>query len=381
MAKPMLVTLPLVFLLLDYWPLQRTPFGSSGERIWPKRSISRLLVEKIPLLALSALSSVVTLIVQEPGTGISMRLGAANAVMSCVRYLGKLIWPASLSVLYPHPNLPGGTPWSTWQVAGAGLLLLVITLLVIRVRHRRYALVGWLWYLGTLVPVIGLVQVGRQAMADRYTYLPLIGLFIIIAWGGADLVSRWASRRIPLRRIVQVGAFVVLAAFLASSWSQTRHWRDSVTLYEHALELNPTNSVMHHNLGNSLKARGERAKPADHYRQALDIDPRHVKAHINLGNVLVSLGLLDEGMGHYREALRIQPDLAEAHIGLGSALVSQGKSDEAILHCRRALQIEADSAEAHHNLASALRSQGRLGEAVGHYLEALRLKPDFLDEA
>jgi tetratricopeptide (TPR) repeat protein len=379
MARPMLVTLPFVFLLLDYWPLKRTRFGPSDELICPKRSISHLLIEKVPLLVLSALSSIATLIAQEPGTGIAIRLGAANAVVSYVRYLGKMIWPAKLSVLYPHPDLPGGAPWTEWQVAGAVLLLLVITVLVIWTRRQRYALVGWLWYLGTLVPVIGLVQVGRQAMADRYTYLPLIGLFIIVGYGGGDLISRWSSRPIWVRRIARVSVFAVLVACVASSWSQTRHWRDSVALFEHALEVNPRNPTMHYNLGNSLKARGERAEAADHYRQALEINPRYFKAHTNLGNVLASLDLLDEAIEHYREALSIKPDLPEAHSSLASALVLQGKPAEAILHCRQALQIKPDFAEAHHILGSALRSQGRLDEAISHYLKAVRLKPDLAD--
>jgi tetratricopeptide (TPR) repeat protein len=376
MAKPMLVTLPLLFLLLDYWPLGRTRFHPSEELVCPKQSISHLLIEKIPLLVLSALSSVVTFVVRESGTAIPIQLRAANAVVSYVRYIGKTVWPANFSVLYPHPNLPGGTPWAEWQVAGAGLLLLVITVLVIRARRQRYAVVGWLWYLGALVPVIGLVQVGPQAMADRYTYLPLIGLFIIIGYGGADLASRWASRRIWVGRIARVSVVAVLVACVASSWLQTRHLHDSVALYEHALKVNPSNPTMHYKLGKSFKARGQRAEAADHYRQALDINPRYVKAHVNLGKVLASLDLLDEAIGHYREALRIQPDLAEAHGSLASALVSQGKPDEAILHCRRALQIKPDYAEAHHSLGRALRKRGRLDEAISHYLEALALKPD-----
>jgi tetratricopeptide (TPR) repeat protein len=379
MAKPMLVTLPLVFLLLDYWPLQRTPFGPSDEIIFPKRSISRLLLEKVPLLALSALSSVVTLIVQAPGDAIPIKLRAANALVSYVRYMGKMVWPGELSALYPHPNLPGGIPWAAWQVAAAGLLLLVITLCVIWAVRRRYALVGWLWYLGTLVPVIGLAQVGREAMADRYTYLPLIGLFIVIAWGGADLISSWPSRQLWVRRVVQVGVAAVLVACMAFSWLQVRYWRDSFALYEHALVLNPENSTMHYNLGNTFKSRGDLDEAISHYRQALAINPRYVKAHNNLGKALHAQDQLDEAIRHYREALRIKPGFFEGHCNLGMSLESQGKLDEAVLHYRQALYIEPDYAIAHYNLASALRSQGKPDEAIRHYDGALRIEPDFAE--
>jgi tetratricopeptide (TPR) repeat protein len=397
MAKPMLVTLPLVFLLLDYWPLDRLRVGpevgaddreatesSTAPRLaYPRRSIGHLLLEKIPLAALSAISSAVTFTVQrsqgsmQPADVVPIQLRVANALVSYVWYIGKTIWPSSLSVLYPHPNLAGGTPWAAWQVAGAAVLLLVISVLMIRVTRRRYAIVGWLWYLGTLVPVIGLVQVGYQAAADRYTYVPLIGLFIIAAWGGADLVASWQRRHPLVRPAMALAAAVVVAAAMACTWSQARYWRDAVTLYEHALEVAPRHPLMHNNLGFVLRSQGKLDRAIRHYRQALEVDPNFALAHNNLGNALHSQGKLDEAIRHYRRALQADPDLALAHNNMGYALQSRGKLDEAIRHYRRALQADPDLALAHNNLGFALRSQGMLDEAIRHYRRALQADPDF----
>jgi tetratricopeptide (TPR) repeat protein len=369
MAKPMLVTLPLVLLLLDYWPLERMRLGARA-----------LLLEKLPLLTLSAASSVVTFIAQrgsmEPALMVPMELRAANAVVSYVRYMGQVIWPSHLSILYTHPNLPGGTPWSAWQVAGAGLLLLLISALVLRVHRKRYALVGWLWYLCTLLPVIGLVQVGEQAMADRYTYLPMIGLCIIVAWGARDLSARWASRRMLIRRLMFVSALAVLLACMAASWWQTRYWRDSAALFGRALQVNPTNPTVHYDLAVVLEAQGKREQAIRHWSEALRLKPGFAKAHNNLGVMLVREGRLDEAVSHYRQALRIDPDYVDAHYNLANVLGHREEFDGAIRHYREALRVEPDHAGARFNIGSALVSQGRFDEAIPHYQELLRKNPD-----
>jgi tetratricopeptide (TPR) repeat protein len=430
MAKPMLVTLPMLLLLLDYWPLDRIRLGRSESRnhldaqaglrsetlVCPRQSIARVVAEKIPLFALSVASSVITFHVQrgsmEPGDAVAFKLRAANALMSYVRYMGKMFWPSDLSVLYTHPNLPGGTPWAEWQVAGAGVLLLGISLLlVVRATRERYGIVGWLWYLGTLVPVIGLVQVGGQAMADRYTYTPLIGLFIIIAWCGADAMSRWRSRNVLMRPTFALLTVSALVACTTCSRSQVRIWHDSVALYTHALEVDPGNPTMHSNLGNRLRSQGEfdraihhyqeavRAKPdyakahyglaaaldaqgksdeaIRHYRQALHVEPDYAAAHNDLGAVLASQGRLDVAISHYRQALRVRPDYAAAHYNLARVVGSQGRLDEAISHYRQVVQVQPDFAEAHYNLGVVLGSQGKLDEAIGHYRQAVQIKPDY----
>jgi tetratricopeptide (TPR) repeat protein len=402
MAKPMLVTLPFVFLLLDYWPLDRLRRGR-GSRVW---------LEKLPFFALSAVSSVMTLIAQRssiwPTDTMPLSLRAANALMSYLRYAAKMFWPADLSVLYMHPNLPGGTPWAAWQVAGAGLTLLLISLLVTR---RRYAVTGWLWYLGTLVPVIGLVRVGWQAMADRYTYVPLIGLFVILAWGGAELFEKIPSRRRWARRAA--GACTVALLLVCFGWTRVQAlvWRNPLTLYARALAVEPGNPVIHYNLALTLGGGGRFDDALSHYRRALEIDPgygdaqyglattlaergevdasideyrRYLQirpedpgAHSNLGVMLEARGDRREAIAHYRRAVEIQPDYAEAHFNLGNALRMLGKADSAVERYRRALEIRPDYLQAHFNLGEALLELGESDEAIDHYRASLRLKPDF----
>ena len=395
MAKPMLVTLPLVLLLLDYWPLERIQFGGSrsledpepqgrpslDKFRRPERSIGQLLIEKIPLIALSAISSLVTLLAQggamERVGPVSLALRAANAVVSYVRYLGKLFWPTDLSILYPHPNLPGGTPWTEWQVAGAILLLAGVSVAVVLARRRKYLIMGWLWYLGTLVPVIGLVQVGYQAMADRYSYIPLIGVFVMIAWGAADLLS--VSRR-HARLFVHVApifGLAVLAAFIASTRAQVRLWRDSVVVYQHALGVGSASALIENNLGAVLKVRGLVDEAMRHYREALEINPGHYVAHMNLGLAFEAKGQLDEAIHHHRQALRLKRDSALHHSNLADALRSSGRIDEAILHYRQVLQIEPDHVETHNNLGVALASRGDFEGAMHHYREVLRQDPKY----
>jgi tetratricopeptide (TPR) repeat protein len=422
MAKPMLVTLPLVLLLLDYWPLGRWPreyATAAGESEIspagdppPQVALKRLIWEKVPLLVLAASSSLVTFYAQRAGGAVlslqnlPLTVRLANALVAYLSYIGKMVWPSRLAAFYPHPEntLP------LWQALGAAIVLGVISILVIRqARRLPYLLVGWLWYLGTLVPVIGLVQVGSQALADRYTYVPLIGLFIIVAWGAVDLGARWR----PPRYLLPWGAGIILSVFTVCTWLQVRHWHDSVSLYEHSLKVGSIAPLVHNNLGNALFLQGKvdqalghyaealRLQPnypeaynnrgaalsstgqvdqaIDCYTQALRLRPDYVDAHYNLGGVLFSQGKMDEAVWHYRQVLRLRPDHIHAHNNLGNALFLQGGVEEAITHYQEDLRLQPGHAEAHNNLGVALVSQGKVEEGVSHYQEALRLKPDYAD--
>jgi tetratricopeptide (TPR) repeat protein len=388
MAKPMLVTLPLVLLLLDYWPLDRLELNQSGSASPSKRQGSlivaklkaqnfRLLWEKVPLFALAAISSIVTFVVQRSGGSLGgwnlypLKIRIANALVSYVSYIGKMIWPQNLAVYYPYP---GTIP--IWQAAGAGLLLGLISMAVLRVARRHpYLAVGWLWYLGTLVPVIGLVQMGAQAMADRYTYVPLIGLFIMLAWGIPHLVMSFRYRRIFLAS----AAGTVLAASLILTWTQLYHWKNSATLFQQALKVTANNYLAYNNLGNVLDRERKVKQAIAHYVKALQINPNFPSAHNNLGNALAGQGKMDEATAHYVKALQINPNFPKAHYNLGNVLAGQGKMDEAVAHYSKALQLNPDFAGAHNNLANVLEGQGKIKEAVFHFSRALEIKPDFAE--
>jgi Flp pilus assembly protein TadD len=387
MAKPMLVTLPFVLLLLDYWPLNRfqpgattastvgQPLGllSSGD---DKSPILKAVIEKVPLFVMSLFSCLVTVMAQQEAGAVStlkivpFKLRIANGLVSSVAYMGKMIWPLDLAVFYPHP----GSELPIWEPAVAGLFLLFVSAVALWGAHRcRYVLVGWLWYLGTLVPVIGLVQVGEQAMADRYTYVPLIGLFIIVVWGLADLVKKWRS----IRWVVGVSTAVMVLALMAGSWLQVGYWKNSIQLFEHALDVTSNNYVAHYTLGNALAAQGNLAGAMSHYHEALEINPNFAEAHNNLGNAMAVQGNLAGAISHYHKALQINPDHAEAHRNLAVALDRQGKHLEALQHYVEALRISPHDAQSHNNLGVALAEQGRYEEAVAHFTEALRIDPNF----
>jgi len=282
----------------------------------------------------------------------------------------KMIWPQNLAVFYPHP----GQSLPMWQAAAAGFLLAAISVVVIRVGRRYpYLPVGWFWYLGTLVPVIGLVQVGAQAMADRYTYVPLIGLFIMVAWGVPELVRSWRYRSTFL-----TGAGgVVVAALMLSTWTQLQHWKNSLTLFEHTLQVTNNNSQIQNNLGNVLTQKGMLQEAIPHYTKALEINPNYADAHTNLGVALANQGRLEEAIKHYYAALRLKPKSPELHNNLGVALYSQGDVLGAIENYMTAVQLNPDYAEAHNNLGNALAQQGRLAEAKVQYAKALTIRADY----
>jgi tetratricopeptide (TPR) repeat protein len=378
MAKPMVVTLPFVLLLLDYWPLERMQLHRmrlAGERGMTKSSALRLFCEKIPLFVLSGATTVITIIAQRQVGALKsieaypFKLRIANALVSYISYIGKMVWPHKLAVFYPYP-----TAIPLWQSAGAGLLLITVSVLLMRAAaNRPYLATGWLWYLVTLLPVIGLVQVGGQAMADRYTYLSLVGLFISIAWGVPSLLANWHQAK----KAIALATAVLLLGFATCSVLQVRYWQDSVSLFRHTDKVTSNNDVAHNHLGIALASQGELEEAMSHYAEALRIKPREPWVHSNLGIALARQGRLEEAIGHYAEALRIKPDLGKAHNNLGNALAKQGKLEEARSHFSEALRIKPDFAKAHNNLGNALAMQGELEEAMSHYSKALRVNPDY----
>ncbi len=340
-AKPMLMTLPFVLLLLDYWPLRR----------FQRSTVRCLVCEKIPLLILTVLSCIVTYIAQETTGATEMVENLAlatrinNALVSYVGYLIKMVYPTRLAVLYPHP----GASLAVWQRIASSLVLVVITAGAIYLaRHgRHYLAVGWLWYLGALVPVIGLVQVGRQGMADRYTYLPSVGLFIIAAWGAADLSAKWRYRKV----VLSASALVVLGALLVCTRMQVRHWRNSFTLCERALAVTENNAVMHYSMGNAFRSADKLDEAITQYQHALRIEPNHSRTHGNLANALLLQGRLKEATEHYRQAVQLDPNYLNARYNLGLALSKQGNFTEAIKHYRHVLALEPRNAAAMNGIA------------------------------
>jgi Flp pilus assembly protein TadD len=390
-AKPMIVTLPFVLLLLDYWPLRRMRIGSESrasdtkaENIEPI-TFAGLIIEKIPLFALAALSSLVTILAQRSSgamtylEGVSFSVRIQNAAVSYVRYLGMSIWPSNLSVIYPHPNGPGGTPWTALEVAGATTVLIAITLFVVWQRNRRYLIVGWLWFLGTLVPVIGLIQVGTQAMADRYMYFSIVGLTIAFAWSIRDLVrARLEAGGLDLpwlRAFVTLSAAGILVAFTWTAHSQSRHWENSVTLFSHSNKLYPGDPFILNHLGFAHLSRHEHEDATIQFRRALLYPPENHKTHSGLGRSLHAQGKIDEAITHYRAALAINRDYVEALGNLGIALSQREQVSEANQMFRRAMEIEPDSPMHLANYASSLMQLGRSDEAIKTYSEALTRDP------
>jgi len=361
MAKPMLVTLPFVLLLLDFWPLGRwaaraSPAGRASGHT-PPPPWRGLLGEKIPLFLMAAVSSVVTYFAQLEGgamkslTSFPLDVRLSNASLSCARYMGKVLWPVKLSVYYPHP----GENLVVWQAVGAGVLVILFSLGALRhLRRFPFIAVGWFWYLGTLVPVIGLVQVGTQSIADRYTYVPLIGFFILLVWGGVSFPGN--SR---YRKYVTVLAVCLLVLAAARSRDQVGYWRNGFTLFEHAIAATAGNHVAHHNLGTLYDELGHYDKALEHYRRSLMFKPLYVHSHYNLGNTFSNMGRYEEATVHYQKALEITPFDTDALYNLGNALYHQGRYDEAVAKYREALRLRPEFKEARENLRWTLIRQGR----------------------
>ena len=351
MSKPMLVTLPVVLLLLDWWPLQR--FTIHNER----STITQLVWEKTPFLLLSTASCAATIWAQKDAVmylqklGFPLRLG--NALVSYAVYIGQMIYPAGLAVLYPHP----ANHLAPWRIGVCVLFLLLVSAgIAAGSRKHPFLLVGWLWYLGMLVPVIGLIQVGPQAMADRYTYLPQIGLYIIVAWGSVDLCGSWRYRRV----LLGAGAAAILAALLVLAHVQTTYWKNGVSLMTHAIACTSDNSIAHSNLGITLTRQGKLPEAIQHFERTIQLKPDDAGAYDNLGVALARQGKLPEAIQHFERAIQLKPGFADAHYNLGLALTSQGKLAEAIQHYERAIQLKPDYEEAYNNLGVALARQGKL---------------------
>jgi len=373
MTKPMLVTLPLVMFLLDYWPLKRVNYQRAQDGSTFISPLFSLVKEKLPFLFFSALSAIITVYAQNKGGALksfetsSLSLRIENAVIAYARYIAKAIWPQDLAILYPFPSsLP------IWQALISCLALIFISLVIIRYRRRYpYLLIGWLWFLVTLVPVIGLVQVGGQSIADRYTYIPLIGLFIMCSWGVPDLMQGWKHRP----AILGVVAGVILSVLTVTTWQQLGSWKDNISLYQHTLQITTGNYLILNNYGIALADEGRFDEAILQYEQALRAWPKSATAHVNLGAALAHQGKLVEAIEHYSKALQLIPDYAIAHANLGRALVNLGRVEEAITHYEEALKIDPNFADVHLNLGILLVRRGEYNSASMHYETFLRLDP------
>jgi len=427
LSKPMVVTLPFVLLLLDVWPLERwggkaaertrrartaEPSGGGAEEFRVLRlPSSSLVIEKLPFLLLAAIVAVITFIVQQRAAAVvpladsPMGDRAANVVVAYAAYLKQMVWPVGLAIFYPfEASLPG------WKVAGAVGILISISLAVLwGARRRPYLLVGWLWYLGTLVPVIGFVRIGDLAMADRYAYVPLIGIFIIVVWGVPDLLGGWKYSTVACVLV----ATVVLGACAILTTRQLHFWQDSRSLFEHAsavttdnyvaevnlgmalaeqgekdqafahvaaaVRMNPRYPVAQYALGVLLNKRGDHSAAEEHFRTALRLYPDYGQAHAGLAGTLAATGDLDGAVAHYREALRGNPDLPDVHDNLGMVLAAVGQPDAALTELAEGVRLAPHHAVAQYNFAAALAVAGHLQEAVTHFRLAAQIDPRFVE--
>ncbi|HUZ07326.1 MAG TPA: tetratricopeptide repeat protein, partial [Candidatus Paceibacterota bacterium] len=379
MSKPMPVTMPFVMLLLDYWPLGRVAgcklhvAGSQTEDLPPATFNLRLLTEKIPFFLLSAASCVVTYLSQRATAvvslkGMSLHFRLENSLVSYGRYLLKLFWPEKLAVLYP---LPEHFPW--WQLTLAAAALIAISWFAWRWRHRfAYLPVGWLWFLGTLVPVIGLVQVGSQALADRYTYFPSVGIFIIVAFGARDLARRFQISK----TIVAFAAASVLAACLVLMEKQLSYWSDDESLFRHAVAVTRDNEVAHLNLGVALERQGRDAEAVAEYREALRIYPKSSETHNNLANLLDTMGETNAALAEYQEAIQLDPKSTAPRNNLGTLYVKLGRLDDAMKQYAKSERLDPKDAHAFFLTGKVLLREGRDGEAIPQFQKAAQLAPD-----
>ncbi len=379
LSKPMLVTVPFLFLLLDYWPLRRISgrfqSGQEGEPVRPQTTLSRLIMEKLPMLALCAASSVITVIAQKrAGTvaDLSLDIGArlANAVVGYVQYLWKTFWPISLAVFYPHP----GSTLPVWQVAGACLLLVLLTALVLlRFRQSPWLAVGWFWFLGTLVPVIGLVQVGAQSIADRYTYIPLIGVFIMVAWEVPEQLGSWRFRK----QVLRAASAVVIVTLAGLTWLQTGYWKTHETLFRHALNVTTDNGPAHNSLADYYIKKDDLDRAASHLQETLRLCPKNEVAWYNLGVWQKKKGEFPEAVISLSEALRLKPDFPNAWSNLGIVYWTLGRTAEANDALLEAARLKPDDATVWFNIGSLYGKTGRYSEAIEAYRKAVQIRPGY----
>ncbi len=371
LSKAMAVTLPLVLILVDWWPLKRAQFGKFDRA---------LLIEKLPMLAMSAAASIATIAVQRNAISTADRLPVlsriANASLSIGTYLVQMIWPSGLAVIYPLEN---STHWL--QSALAAIVVGALTWAAIR-KAPAYAAVGWLWFLVVLLPVLGLIQVGLQSHADRYTYLPSIGISIAIAWSAAALFEKRGYPKLALRAI----AAAACAVFAIVTWNDLVYWSNSVTLFQHAVEVTPHNYVAYNNLGSALRQQGRISEAIAAFQAASEIQPQAADIHDNLGEALTAAGRIQEAKPHLTKAVELIPDFSKAHVDLGSVLMREQKLPEAESQYRTALSLEPQNADANSGLAGTLALEGRMSEAQPYFaaalpqmMEALRDNPDSAD--
>lgn len=414
MAKPMLVTLPFILLLLDYWPLQRFQIGQtpklSTDKNSDRQSLQKLIIEKVPFLLLAVSSCIVTFIVQQKAGAVAstekldITVRVANAVTSYGTYITKMIWPTRLAMFYPHP----GSNISMAKAAISAAILIALSIYIIRLaKTHKYLLVGWLWYLGTLIPVIGIVQVGNQALADRYSYIPLTGLFIIIAWGALDIFSKFNYKK----NILAALAAIVLIASTICTYIQTSYWQSSITLFEHALEVTENNYIAHfcisaplHDMDRSEEANAHTAESLrinpnyiealngmgvgligeDKYEQAItylarsiQLNPTRPESYVNMGISLLELGRIDEAIANYKKALEIEKNIPVIYDNLGFALALKGNFEQAVICFNKAIALDPAFVGAHKNLGATFAQMGNLDKALQHYSTALQLNPNF----
>jgi len=362
MTKPMLVTLPVVLLILDYWPLQRT------------KQFKRVALEKLPFFILSAVSCVVTFLVQRSGGAVvaiesfNLKIRFANATISYIRYIEKMFWPVKLAVLYPHP----GANVSIVKAAICAAAILSLTACFIYIgRKRKYFLAGWLWYLVTLVPVIGLVQVGAQSMADRYTYIPLLGLFIIIAFAAGELTGQ-----LRIRKTIVTGLAVTTIVILSVlTRQQLKYWSDSEALFAHTLNVTKNNHVMYNNYGAFLKETNRPDLAIEQFAKALKLRPNSSEVHTNLGNALAAAGRFEDAIAHHKTAIELSPFAPEAHYNLAVVLSKTGKGDQAIHEYQKALDVTPNNCDALTNIGFLFAQKGKTVKAIEYYKNALQCRP------
>jgi tetratricopeptide (TPR) repeat protein len=379
MSKPMAVTLPFVLLIMDVWPLGRTKIGDScagaAKAVISKPAFRFLLLEKVPFVVLSMASSVITVLVQRNAASSlqeePLPLRIENAAVAYLRYIAKTFWPARLAVMYPFPKQV-----SLGLVIVAALTLVFVSGLFLgAIKRRPYLAAGWFWFLGTLVPVIGLVQVGGQAIADRYTYLPGIGLSVIIAWGAADLLTRFSG---GAKICLALGA-CALAACVVATRHQLSYWQNSVTLFRHTIAVTEGNCAAYGALGTGLDEQSQTAEALRMCEESVRLEPRYAQGQYNLGSLLLRVGRTDEAIEHFELALKQEPHFAEAENNLGKALLAQGKAAEAESHLKAALELAPGDAVAHFNLGTVLLRESKIPAAAAEFSRALKLEPDYAE--
>jgi tetratricopeptide (TPR) repeat protein len=377
MSKPMLVTLPFVLLLLDYWPLER-------------KFSRKLLIEKIPFFICSFVSCIITYLAQQKGGtvvtiesfGPAIRIN--NAIVAYAMYISKMFWPSRLAVFYPHPA--GSLP-AIKVIISISLLVLISICFIYLGRRRKYFMVGWLWYLGTLVPVIGLVQVGAQAMADRYTYMTLTGLFIIIAFGASEFAAKRTSASLPrqARRnsveprdkniVLTLLAVAVLGGWAFITSVQLKYWKDNLSLFGHTLQVTENNALILENYANTLSELGEFDQAVEQFKKLLEIRPDAAQAYNNLGCTFLDAGKPQQAIEQFRLAIKYKPDLAQAYYNLAHALRSENKSEESVSYYMQAVKIEPDYVKAWLDLAITLNELGKYDKAIESFHKVLELAP------